>query len=80
MPKVKPLGEYAEDNEVLIKKIRHGKAEYDLNNTKLAVAAHISRATLSDRLNKKPELFTLGELRRVSKALHIPLNELVSNK
>lgn len=77
MPKVKPLGEYIADNEALLKKIRHGKAEYDFNDTKLSEAVNISRSTFSDRM-KKPENFTLKELRRVSKVLHIPLVELIS--
>lgn len=77
MPKVKPLGEYIADNEAIVKKIRHGKVEYNLNDTKLSVAVNISRSTFSDRM-KKPETFTLKELRRVSKVLHIPLVELIS--
>lgn len=77
MPKIKPLGEYTADNEALVKRIRHGKAEYDLNDTKLSAAVHICRSTFSDRM-KKPETFTLKELRRVSKVLHIPLVELIS--
>lgn len=76
MPKVKPLGEYSADNEALVKRIRHGKAEYDLNDTKLSAAVRICRPTFSDRM-KKPENFTLGELRRVAKVLHIPLTELL---
>ena len=77
MPKVKPLGEYTADNEALVKKIRHGKAEHNLNDTKLSEAVNICRSTFSDRM-KKPETFTLKELRRVSKVLHIPLVELIN--
>lgn len=66
-------------NRTIIAQIKYGMELSGVEPDELALATRICRTTFYDRL-KNPSQFRLCELRRISQKLHIPLEQLVSEK
>lgn len=62
-------------NEKIVALIWGAAAVNGLNNEQLSARVKLSPATLHRR-RTSPEDFTLGELRRIGRALNIPVEEL----
>ena len=62
-------------HERLIKTLWGAKAVSDKTDDELARAIGMTRQTLSTR-RKRPEMFTLGELEKLGRALNVPIDEL----
>ena len=65
-------------NRELLATIRYGMQLYGYNRADMVAALHIGTDTWTRRL-RKPEDFTLAELRRLSQKLRIPLTSLLDN-
>lgn len=66
---------YVKQKEVRFVKIKRLLLGYSLNPTGIAEILGCSWATASKKLNE-PERFTLGELERISRTRHIPIDEI----
>lgn len=75
MPKLRPTPEAQADKE-LVAKIAYCQKKYDVSDEALALALRICRKTLSSRM-KRPETFTLKELRLAKKRLHFDLEGVI---
>lgn len=76
MPKLREP-ENDKDDRSIVAKIKYGMEMTGISSQELALFARMDRATLYNRY-KSPGDFRLKELRRISKKLHIPLNDLIS--
>lgn len=74
MPRVKPLGVSAVDQS-LSRMLRGGMGAERVTQKELAATMKISLSTLHRKKNS-PSEFTLRELDRACKKLHIPISEL----
>lgn len=74
MPRVKPLGVSAVDQS-LSRMLRGGMGAERVTQKELAATMKISLSTLHRKKNS-PSEFTLRELDRACKKLHIPVSEL----
>lgn len=74
MPRVKPLGVNAVDQS-LSKMLRGAMGAERVTQKELAATMKISLSTLHRKKNS-PSEFTLRELDRACKKLHIPISEL----
>lgn len=76
MPKLRKVkSEEQIKNDCLIGTIKKYLIINDLKMDDLAKIINCNRSTIYNR-QKKPEGFTLGELRKISQILHIPKEEL----
>ncbi len=78
MPKLKPTTAEMQARN-LIAKIEYGRSLAGITKTELATAARMHYNTMTLRYHD-PNTFTLGELRRISAKLHLPLAYLLSDK
>lgn len=76
MPKV-AVGQYAKQNERLVKKIKLTLFEKEMKACKLAGTMGISRNTHFNYM-KKPETITIGALRKYIKILNIPKEDIIA--
>lgn len=75
MPRVRPLLGTEMINRKLSRMLRGGMGAEKVTQENLAEAMQISRSTLTRKLDTPTE-FTLRELNRACKKLHIPMEEL----
>lgn len=78
MPKLRPSATDLR-NRTIIATIKYGMEQAGVEPDELALAARVSRATYYDRL-RDPGQFRLCELRGISEKLHIPLDQLITDK
>lgn len=78
MPKIKPFPCIAKETEV-VAKIRYGMRREHVLPEELALTARITVQTLYNRF-KRPDEFRLGELRKISTKLNIPLEWMLNEK
>lgn len=75
MSKLKKPPEEIQNREI-IARIAYGKHEMQITNLDLSKTALVSPPTYYEKL-KNPGEFTLDQLRRISKKLHMPLMVLL---
>ena len=77
MPKLKP-SQTEEQNRILMSNINGCMTRYGVGHNELAYSIRISPATLYLRL-KKPEKFTLSELRLMAAKFHTTVSYLLEH-
>ena len=77
MPKTSMLGQYAKQDERLVKRIKLALFEKEMKACKLADAMRISRNTHFNYM-KKPETITIGALRKYIRILNIPKEDIIA--
>jgi len=64
--------------DAIVRLIRHYAYDYGYNMAKVAELSGMAQRTFYDRL-KDPGTFSLNEISRIARALHIPAGELNPN-
>lgn len=73
---MKPKYDYGKKDKEIRGEIRKGMSIYGYNAEQMAIFLRYSRATFNRRM-KKPEQFTLKDMRIMGEKLHIDFKELM---
>ena len=75
MPKLKESPDKQQDNEI-IARITYGMSKRDISISEISLTARMTKQTFYNR-KKRPELFTLEELRRISKRIGLSIPQIL---
>ena len=77
MPKTTPLGQYAKQNERLVKTIKKRMIDKDVDTKKMSSMTGTCRSTHNNYM-REPDKIPVGVLRKYIRTLEIPKEDIIA--